>query len=159
AGSTLWPSVSATAAAQDEKLTYNGVIPASVVPHGYNWIGNASLDLTWEVDFWGKNRKALAAAVSQVKAAQADAAAAHLFLAVAVSRSYVLLQGFALQGDIAADSLRNRQESEALVRRRVAEGLDSVANLEQATARVRLAEAQVAEVDESVRLTRNSLAA
>jgi NodT family efflux transporter outer membrane factor (OMF) lipoprotein len=159
ARSTLWPSVSATVLAQDEKLTYNGIFPADVVPRGYNWMGNASLDLSWEIDFWGKNRNAVAAAVSQAKAAQADAAAAHLLLAVAVARSYVQLQGFAFQGDIAADALRNRQESEALVRRRVAEGLDSVANLEQASARVRLAEAQVAEVVESVRLTRNSLAA
>jgi NodT family efflux transporter outer membrane factor (OMF) lipoprotein len=159
APSTLWPSVSATARAQDEKLTYNGIFPADVVPHGYNWMGNARIDLSWEVDFWGKNRSAVSAAVSRVKATQADAAAAHLLLAVAVARSYVQLQGFALQSDIAADALRNRRESEALVRRRVAEGLDSVANLEQATARARLAEAQVAEVDESVRLTRNSLAA
>src|SRR5262249_47386936 len=68
AGSTLWPSLSATAAAQDAKLTYNGVIPAEVVPHGYNWMGHASLDLSWEIDFWGKNRKALAAAVSETKA-------------------------------------------------------------------------------------------
>jgi NodT family efflux transporter outer membrane factor (OMF) lipoprotein len=158
-GSALWPSISATAAAQDEKLTYNGIFPADVVPRGYNWMGNASLDLSWEVDFWGKNRKAVSAAVSQSKAAQADAAAAHLLLAVAVARSYVQLQGFTLQSDIAADALRNRQASEALVGRRVAQGLDSVSNLEQATARVRLAEAQVAEVDESVRLTRNSLAA
>jgi NodT family efflux transporter outer membrane factor (OMF) lipoprotein len=158
AASALWPSVSATARAQDEKLTYNGIFPADVVPRGYNWMGRASLDLSWEVDFWGKNRKQVSAAVSQVKAAQADAAAARLLLAVAVARSYVQLQGFSLQGDIAADALRNRQQSEALVRRRVAEGLDSVANLEQASARVRLAEAQVAEVDESMRLTRNSLA-
>ena len=157
--STLWPSISAAAGAQDTKLTYNGIIPANVVPHGYNWMGNASLDLSWEIDFWGKNRKAVAAAVSQVKAAQADASAAHLLLAVAVARAYVQLQGFALQSDIAADALRNRQESEQLVRRRVTEGLDSVANLEQASARVRLAEAQVAEVNESVQLTRNSLAA
>lgn len=159
AGSTLWPSVSATAGAQDEKLTYNGIFPAAVVPHGYNWMANASLDLSWEVDFWGKNRKALSAAVSQAKAVQADAAAAHLLLAVAVARSYVQLQGLTLQGDIAADALRNRQASEVLVQRRVAEGLDSSSNLEQATARVRLAEAQVAEVNESVQLTRNSLAA
>lgn len=159
AGSTLWPSLSATAGAQDEKLTYNGVIPSEVVPHAYNWMGQANLDLTWEVDFWGKNRKAVSAAVSETKAAQADAAAARLLLAVAVSRSYVQLQGFALQRDIAEDSLRNRQQSESLVRRRVAEGLDSVANLEQATARTSLAEAHVAEVDESMRLTRNALAA
>jgi len=159
AASTLWPSVSATARAQDEKLTYNGIFPANVVPRRYHWMADASLDLSWELDFWGKNRNTLVAAVSQSKAVQADAAAAHLLLAVAVARSYAQLQGFALQGDIAADALRNRQESEGLVRRRVAAGLDSVSNLEQATARAHLAEAQVAEVDESTRLTRNALAA
>lgn len=159
AGSPLWPSISATAAAQDEKLTYNGIFPADVVPRGYNWMGRASLDLSWELDFWGRNRKALAAAVSQAKAAQADAASARLLLAVAVARSYAQLQGLAAQRGIADDLLRNRQTSESLVRRRVAQGLESTANLEQATARVRLAEAFVAEVDESARLTRHALAA
>lgn len=157
--STLWPSLSASAGAQNEKLTYNGVIPSEVVPHGYNWMGSASLDLSWEIDFWGRNRSAVAAAASQAKAAQADAAAARLLLAVAVGRAYVQLQGLALQLDISEEALRNRKESEGLVRRRVAEGLDSTASLEQATARVRLAEAQVAEADEFVRLTRNTLAA
>ncbi len=95
AGSALWPSLSATAAAR-KKLTYNGIFPADVVPRGYNWMGNATLDLSWEVDFWGKNRKALSAAVSQAKAVQADAAAARLLLAVAVVRSYVQLQDFRL---------------------------------------------------------------
>jgi len=159
AASPLWPSVSATAAAQDEKLTYNGIFPADVVPRGYNWMGSASLDLGWELDFWGKNRKALAAAVSQAKAAQVDAEGARLLLAVAVARSYVQLQGLSNQREIAGDVLRNRQESQELVRRRVSEGLDNDSNLEQATARVRLGEALVAEVDESLRLTRNALAA
>jgi NodT family efflux transporter outer membrane factor (OMF) lipoprotein len=159
ARSTLWPSLSANAGAQDEKLTYNGVFPPDAVPRGYNSMGKASLDLSWEVDFWGKNRKAVAAAVSQVKAAQADAAAAGLLLAVAVTRTYTQLQGFVIQRDIAGESLRNRQQSEDIVRRLVTEGLGSAADVEQASARVRLAEAQVAEVDESVQLSRNALAA
>jgi NodT family efflux transporter outer membrane factor (OMF) lipoprotein len=159
AASALWPSISATAAAQYTKLTENGVIPAAVVPKGYNWMGHASLDLNWEIDFWGKNRKAVSAAVSLTKVAQTDVAAARLLLAVAVARSYAQLQGLELQRDIAADALRNRQESEALVRRRFTQGLDSDANLQQADARVRLAEALVAEVDEGIELTRDSLAA
>ncbi len=155
AASLLWPSLSATAAAQDEKLTYNGIFPADVVPRGYNWMGNASLDLSWELDFWGKNRKALSAAVSQAKAAQVDAESARLLLAVAVARSYVQLQGLSNQREIAGDVLRNRQESQELVRRRVAEGARTmIRTLEQATARVRLGEALVAKVDESLRLRR-----
>lgn len=159
AGSSLWPSLSASAAAQETKLTYNGVIPAEVVPHGYNSMGSASLDLSWELDFWGRNRKSLSAAVSQMKAAQVDTDAARLLLAVAVTRAYVRLQGLSVERAIAVDVLRNRQESNELVRRRVSEGLDDVSNQEQATARMRLGEALVAEVDESMRLTRHLLAA
>jgi NodT family efflux transporter outer membrane factor (OMF) lipoprotein len=155
----LWPSLSASAAASDEKLTYNGIFPADVVPRGYNWMGKATLDLSWELDFWGRNRKAVSAAVSETKAVQADTASAKTLLAIAVAQSYVLLQGQHAHAEVARSALRNKQESEALVRRRVAEGVDNPASLEQAAARVHLAQAQVTEVEESLSLTRNMIAA
>jgi hypothetical protein len=48
----------------------------------------SSISFSWEIDFWGKNRAAVAAATSDAKATEADAAAARLVLSTAVAASY-----------------------------------------------------------------------
>ncbi|WP_200899113.1 TolC family protein [Cupriavidus pauculus] len=50
-----------------------------------------SLGLTYEIDFWGKNRATIAAAVGREKAAEVDYQAARLMLATAVVRTYLQL--------------------------------------------------------------------
>jgi hypothetical protein len=53
--------------------------------------GTLQLSGSWELDFFGKNRAALDAAVGTVQAAAADAQAARLLLAGNVVRSYYQL--------------------------------------------------------------------
>lgn len=60
---------------------------------------------------------------------------------------------------LARDALRLRQESADLVRRRVANGLDTRAELRQADAAVASAKAQLSSADEQIELIRNALAA
>src|SRR5262249_48083938 len=89
--STLLPQVSANSSATAQKQSYNYLSPPAFTPQGWNDYGRASLDLSWELDFWGKNRAALAAATSEVYAAKADAAQAALVLATAVASAYAEL--------------------------------------------------------------------
>src|SRR5262245_60834701 len=65
----LAPQISASAAANQQKQSYNYLTPADMTPEGWNDYGRASLDFSWEIDFWGKNRAALAAATSESVAA------------------------------------------------------------------------------------------
>ena len=58
------PSLSAAAGAERAKQSYNNGIPPDFVPQGYNDDGRLSLDFSWELDFWGKNRAAVARLVS-----------------------------------------------------------------------------------------------
>lgn len=159
ARSVLNPSLSAKGGVTEQKLTYNGIVPQNSVPRDWNDMGRLSLDFRWELDFWGSNRAALAAAISEARATQADAAAARLLLTTAVADRYVRLAGFHAQRDIALESLRNRRDSEQLVLRRVGEGLDSQASIELAKMRTSLAQADIAELDEWLELTRNGIAA
>lgn len=159
ARAALYPSLTANGAAEKEKLTYNGIFPPQAVPRGWNNMGRVTLDFSWELDFWGKNRSALDAAVSEAHAAQADAAAARVLLTTAIAQGYVHLQGLFIQRDIAAEALRNRQDSARLVAHRVEEGLDAPIAGEQAQARVSRAQADLAEADEMLALSRNALAA
>ena len=66
AGSALQPQLSANAGISADKLSYNHLVPRSPATEGWNDYGRATLDFSWELDFWGKNRAALAAATSTV---------------------------------------------------------------------------------------------
>ena len=63
AGATRLPEVTGGAQLNEGKQSYNYLIPRQALPQGWNGYGLATLDLAWELDFWGKNRAALAAAL------------------------------------------------------------------------------------------------
>jgi NodT family efflux transporter outer membrane factor (OMF) lipoprotein len=159
ARSALFPKIGANASANKEKLSYNSIFPKAAIPHGWNEVGQTTLDFSWELDFWGKNRSALRAAVSEAKAADVDAAGARLMLTTSLAGAYVRLQYLFDLRDVAVQSLRNRQDSAQLAARRVDAGLDAQVSVEESAARVNLAQADLAEADEQIQLARNSIAA
>lgn len=158
-GAALLPSLSAGAEANEVKQSYNNGFPRQFVPQGWNDTGRASLNLSYEIDFFGKNRAALRAATSDRRAAEIEARAARLALATAVAATYADLGRTTALRAVSVDALRLREESAALVRRRVTNGLDTLGEQRQAEAGVPVARAQLAAADEAVTLTRNRLAA
>jgi outer membrane protein TolC len=105
------PNVSANGGVERAKQSYNNGIPPDFVPQGYNDYGRLSLDFSWELDFWGKNRAAVAAATSEAKAAQADAAQARLMLATSVAAAYADLARLYAERDVAERSVALRLET------------------------------------------------
>lgn len=157
--SRLYPTVSANASAKEEKQSYNAGIPAAFVPHGYNDYGRATLDFSWELDFWGKNRAAVAALTSQTRAAEADAAEARLMLSTNVAAAYADLARLYAERDVTARSLDVVGETSKLVKSRVDNGLDTLGEQRQAEAEPLQAKADLDAIDEQIALTRNRLAA
>ncbi|MBC7668509.1 MAG: efflux transporter outer membrane subunit, partial [Gemmatimonadaceae bacterium] len=153
------PSLSAAAGAERAKQSYNNGIPPDFVPQGYNDYGRLSLDFSWELDFWGKNRAAVAAATSETRAAQADAAQARLMLATSVAGAYADLGRLYAERDLAERAVALRLETEKLVSDRVTNGLDTRGELRQAQAGPPTARAELASLDEQIAQTRNGLAA
>lgn len=153
------PSVSANGGVERSKQSYNNGIPPDFVPQGYNNYGNLSLNFDWELDFWGKNRAAVAAATSEAKAAQADTAQARLMLATSVAAAYADLGRLYAERDVAERSIALRQETLDLVSNRVTNGLDTRGELRQAEAGPPTARADLAAIDEQIAQTRNALAA
>jgi NodT family efflux transporter outer membrane factor (OMF) lipoprotein len=153
------PSVGANAGVERAKQSYNNGIPPDFVPQGYNDYGRLSLDFSWELDFWGKNRAAVAAATSEARAAQADAAQARLMLATSVAASYADLARLYAERDVAERSVALRLETLNLVSDRVTNGLDTRGELRQAEAGPPNARAELAAIDEQIAQTRNGLAA
>lgn len=156
---SLLPSLTANATITEAKQSYNAGFPKAFVPHGYQDYEQATLNFNYEFDFWGKNRAAIAAASSEARAAQADAAQARLALSSAVADVYADLARLYAERDITDKALAVRQQTADLVVRRVKSGLDTQGEQRQAAAGVPAARAQIAALDESIALTRNRLAA
>lgn len=159
AGAAMLPTLSANAQVNEVKQSYNNGFPAQFVPKGLNDTGRASLDLNYELDFFGKNRAALRAATSEREAAAIEARAARLALATSVAAAYADLARLAAQREVEVAAVKQREEVAALVARRVVSGLDTRGEQRQADAGVPLARGDLAATDEAIALTRNRLAA
>lgn len=159
AGAGLLPSLAANAQANEVKQSYNNGFPAQFVPKGLNDTGRASLDLSYELDFFGKNRAALRAATSEREATAIEARAARLALATSVATAYADLARLAAQREVDVAAVQQREEVAALVARRVASGLDTRGEQRQADAGVPIARGDLAATDEAIALTRDRLAA
>lgn len=155
----LAPQVGADVAVTGQKQSYHYLSPAAMTPQGWNDYGRASLDFSWELDFWGRNRAALAAATSEAVAADADARQARLLLASSIAASYADLARLYAQRDTAIAARELRGTTAQLFRQRFDNGLETRGGLRQADSRRSSSEADVLSLEEQIALRRNQLAA
>ncbi len=158
ARSRLLPSLKADARFTRERFTENQFIPP---PYAGNWSWDnlAMLDFTYDLDLWGKNRSALAAALDYVQMAGAEAQEVRLALETAVVRVYVQLSLQYTMLDIAEATLRQRQEILEISQERFAAGLATELDLSQAEAPLPAGRAEIERISETIDLLRNQLAA
>jgi NodT family efflux transporter outer membrane factor (OMF) lipoprotein len=155
----LAPQVSAGASATQQKQSYNYLSPPAMTPQGWNDYGRASLDFSWELDFWGKNRAALAAATSEAVAAGAEADQARLALSTAIASGYAELARLYSAHDTAAAARELRTKTAALFAKRFDNGLETRGSVRQADSRRAASEADVLALEEQIALQKNKLAA
>ena len=151
------PTTTVSAEADRQRYPQDYLFPP---PYGGGYVNNgrAALDLSWDLDFWGRNRALLAAARSGVAAAEADRAAARLALAVAVVQAYVQLDLQHALLDVTNDNLKQQQSILELTQQRVSAGLENSARVKQSSGQVALTRAGVAYVEGAIELARNQLA-
>ncbi|PJI99123.1 NodT family efflux transporter outer membrane factor (OMF) lipoprotein [Acidovorax sp. 69] len=159
AGAANRPQLSANASISEDKLSYNHLTPRAMTPSGMNDYGRATLNLQWELDFWGKNRSALAAATSDVHASQAELAQARLWLASGVAAHYAELSRLYANRDTADKAVAIRAKTAGLFSERLDNGLENRGGLHNAQARLAMAEGELLALDEQIALQRNRLAA
>jgi NodT family efflux transporter outer membrane factor (OMF) lipoprotein len=159
ASATLIPEVTGDAEFTEGKQSYNDVIPRRALPQGWHDYGLATLNLSWELDFWGKNRAALAAAVSEQKAAEVEVAQSRLILSTSVASAYAGLARLYALRDYATQTLALRTKTVALFRQRQAFGLETRASVREAEARQAAADGELIAMDERIGLQKNAIAA
>lgn len=159
AGGTLLPTLTVDGAVGGNKQSYNLGIPAQFVPKGVIETGKLSATLGLNLDLWGRNRAALAAARGEAQAARVDAAQARLMLASGIALSWGNLAQLTASRDLALRSVDALSGIERLTGERVRAGIDNRADHELATARRAGAEQALAALNELIALERNRLAA
>jgi NodT family efflux transporter outer membrane factor (OMF) lipoprotein len=117
------------------------------------------LNGAWELAFFGRNRSAIEAAVGAERAARADADAARVLLSTQAVRQYVQLARLVELRAIAERALEQRTQTLALIRQRVAGGLDTNVELRQGEATLPEARRQIEEIDGQIAVARHALAA
>ncbi len=158
AHSTLAPRIDANASSTRERFSEHGSAPPPIA--GSTQTFNVlQATLSWEIDFWGKNRSAYEAAVGAARAADVDAHAARLALSTGIAQAYVGLERAYLQLDVAQATLAEREQIYALTRDRNAAGLDSRLELKQAESALPATREQIAQLNETIELQRNQIAA
>ena len=158
-GAAALPQISANASANSTKQSYNHLTPRSMLPQGEHGYGRATLDFAWELDFWGRNRAAVAAATSEHLAAQAEVAQARLLLTTSISAAYAELARLYASHDTAAAAAEVRSKTATLFRERFDNGLETLGSVRQAEARQAAAQVELLGLEESLALQRNRIAA
>ncbi len=158
ADAALLPQLGLGADITRQRYTENGAVPAPLAG-SVRESGTLQLSSSWEIDFFGKNRAALDAALGSARAAEADVQAARTLLASQVVRSWLQLSRLQDQLAVAERALAQRDEQLRLVRDRVNAGLDTRLELRQAEGGLPEARQQIEALREQRALTRNALAA
>lgn len=155
--SELWPQVDAYASAAHVSVSQNGIpsLPPGVDNDGAIYGVGASV--FWELDFFGRVRRASEAELAQMYSAEETRRAVVLALVSEVARAYVDLRDFDQRLAISMRTLESREQYVQLARERFEGGLTSELDLRQAEAELYRTEALVHEFELLVALTENEL--
>jgi len=127
------------------------------IPTEFNDI-TVTLNASWEIDFWGRYRRANEAARGDLLASTAARDAVQLSLISDVVRGYFALRALDSQVDITRRTIQTRRESLRLQRMRYAAGEASQYDLRQVEAEASAAEALLPVLEQQQSQQENALA-
>jgi NodT family efflux transporter outer membrane factor (OMF) lipoprotein len=159
AGAALLPRVGAEGSVGGTQQSKNLGIPPQFVPDGIQDTGHVAATFSFDLDLWGKNRAALAAATSEAEAARVDAAQARLMLTTGIASAYADLAAYYQALDVAKDAVRVRSASADVSGKRAAAGIENQSAERQAASRAAAARGDATALEEAIATTRNRLAA
>ncbi len=158
AKSALFPQIQADASLTRQLFSEHGFVRPPLAGN-WEWLNNATFGLVYDLDLWGKNRSAYAAALDNVQITMAEAQEVRLALETAVVRVYVQLSLQHVLLDIARQTLRQRLDILNILQKRHRAGLATEIDAKQAETVVPAARAEIERISESIELLRNQLSA
>lgn len=157
ADSERYPSVDASVSETRSRRSQNtGQIPPSISP--INQITHVGLTAAWEIDFWGKFRRADEAARARLLAQETSRGAVLSTLYASVAQNYFALRAYDAQVVVADTALKTRQDNLRLQQKRLNAGSISALDMHQAESEVAAAEIIQAQARQAVANTEAVLA-
>lgn len=131
-GAALFPTIDLKSNATRSRISKVSVIPVFPGLNAVRQIYSISLGTAFELDFWGKVRRAREAASAQATGTYYARDTVYLSLSGLIVTNYLLLRSLDAQLSVSRDNLRNREESLEITRRRLEQGFTSVLDVYQA---------------------------
>ena len=151
------PSVALRGDSAYTLYTQNGFFAPPYAGNRY-WNSRLEFAASWELDLFGKQRAVLDSAIGQTRAAQADAQAASILIAVNVASAYINLARLLEAQTLARATIEQRRRITALVRERKTAGLDTAIELRQSEGTLAQAQLDVQVLDDLIARQRRALA-
>ncbi|MBM3550199.1 MAG: efflux transporter outer membrane subunit [Alphaproteobacteria bacterium] len=161
AGARLLPEVQATFGMRQSRNPLHGVVASYNPAQGGLQKTMAFINplaLTYELDFWQKNRALLDAAIGESAAQEAELEQARLLLTASVARAYLRGYAAARQLEVARALTRVRRDLISLAETRYGAGLDSLDGVQVARADFETAVRREAAVQALLTLQKDAIA-
>lgn len=105
------------------------------------------LAASWEIEFWGKNRRAVESAEAELDASQEDYRNVQVLLVSEVAASYVQLRGYQQRIEFARENVQIQQQSLKLALERFENGITTELDVQQAKSGLAETEAALPQLD------------
>ena len=152
------PSIDASANANRQRYSGNGLMPAPIGGNYYNEI-TVGVQAHYDLDWWGKHKAQIAASLGEVNARRAEYAMAEQMLAAEIARHYFSMQnGWARMDNLHA-LVQLQQQLVVDKEKRIANGLGVSDDHLSAQTRLSLLQQQIALLETQIVTEREALRA
>lgn len=119
---------------------------------------NLSLDMTWEVDLFGRQMQNLAAATKDVQQTVENYYAAQVTLTGDVATAYITYRAAQAQLDVVRRNVETRRETTEITRWQQEAGVSDMLELQQAVSTLEQARASIPAIEQTISESKNQLA-
>ncbi|KJS30260.1 MAG: RND transporter [Desulfatitalea sp. BRH_c12] len=151
-----YPFADAGASAYRQRASEEGGALASGANNPYS-VYEVSLGVSWEIDFWGKYRRAAEAARAELLATEEARQTVVLTLVSAIASTYIDLRSLDKQLAITVQTAASRKETLDLFTLRFSRGVTSEVDLSQAESQYQDAMARIPDIERAIGRTENAL--
>lgn len=152
--SEFFPQLGAAGSASRQDETETGLIPGDNRPYDYYQV---NINATWEIDLWGRIRRANEAARAELMASEEGRRAVLLSLTANTASAYIVLRGYDRQLEIARDTERAYAESLRIFKLRHQYGTVSQVEVSQVESQYEVARQAIPQIEAAVARQENLL--
>ena len=160
-GAQLPTGLSGLSAQQGKTSTSTGSSAASQgfgLPNLEQESYKASLDMSYELDLWGRVRRSVESAQASARSADQMLFAQRLTVAAEVARNFFLLRSLDLQQEVVHNTLKLREEALSLQKSRFEGGMANETDVTRARTELELAKADLAALERQRGSTEHAIA-